>query len=87
VSILAWIALGLLGGVIAGWLLGDRGRMLLANVVVATLGAILGGFLAAVTLGLDISVIDFASLGVAALGAALLILILRAAPPQAEPFE
>jgi uncharacterized membrane protein YeaQ/YmgE (transglycosylase-associated protein family) len=86
-SILAWIALGLLGGAIAGWLLGDRGRMLLASIVVATLGAILGGFIAAVTLGLDVSVIDFTSLGVAAVGAALLILLLRAVPPERDVYD
>jgi uncharacterized membrane protein YeaQ/YmgE (transglycosylase-associated protein family) len=81
VSILAWIALGLVGGAIAGYLLGQRGRLLMASVVVATLGAILGGFMAAVMLGLDISGLDFTSLLVAAAGAALLLLVLRALPP------
>jgi uncharacterized membrane protein YeaQ/YmgE (transglycosylase-associated protein family) len=86
VSILAWIALGLLGGAVAGWILGDRGRMLLANVVVATLGAIIGGFMAAVLLGLDVSVLDLTSLLVAAFGAALLLAILRLLPPN-EAFD
>ena len=85
-TVLAWIALGLIGGAIVGWLLGDRGRALLANIVVATLGAILGGFMAAVVLGLDVSDLDLTSLGVAALGAALLIVILRALPPT-DVFE
>ena len=44
------------------------------------LGAILGGFMASVMLGLDISDIDLTSLLVAAIGAALLIVILHALP-------
>ncbi len=85
-SILAWIGLGLIGGAVAGWLLGQRGRLLLASMVVATLGAMLGGFMAAVMLGMDISVVDGASIAMAALGAALLVLILRALPPT-EVFD
>jgi uncharacterized membrane protein YeaQ/YmgE (transglycosylase-associated protein family) len=85
-SVLAWIALGLLGGAIAGWVLGERGRPLLACVVVATLGAILGGFMAAVLLGLDVSALDLTSLLVAAFGAALLLAILRLLPPT-EVFD
>ena len=45
-----------------------------------SLGAILGGFMASVMLGLDISDIDLTSLLVAAIGAALLIVILHALP-------
>ena len=79
-SILAWIALGLLGGSVAGWLWGGRGRVLLGDAVVGVLGAILGGFMASVMLGLDVTGIDLTSLLVAALGAALLIVILHALP-------
>jgi uncharacterized membrane protein YeaQ/YmgE (transglycosylase-associated protein family) len=80
VSVLAWIALGLLGGAAAGWLLRQRGRALVSNVVVGVLGAVLGGFMAAVLLGLDVADIDGTSLLVAAFGAALLILVLHALP-------
>ena len=79
-SILVWIALGLLGGAAVGWLRRRRGRVLLGDMVVGILGAILGGFMASVTLGLDISGIDWISVLVAALGAALLIAILNALP-------
>lgn len=85
-SILVWIALGLVGGAVAGWLLGLRGRALLSDVVGGVLGAVLGGFMAAVLLGLDIADFDGTSVAVAALGAALLILILHALPP-ANVFE
>ena len=79
-SILAWIGLGLVGGAVVGWLWGLRGRALLADGVVGVLGAVLGGFLASVLLGLDIAGLDGTSILVAAVGAGLLILILPALP-------
>jgi uncharacterized membrane protein YeaQ/YmgE (transglycosylase-associated protein family) len=80
VSILVWIALGLLGGLACGWFLRSRGRALLGDIAVGVLGAIIGGFIAAVLLGLDIADIDVTSILVAAMGAALLILILHSLP-------
>ena len=85
-SILAWIGLGLVGGAVVGWLWGLRGRALLADGVVGVLGAVLGGFLASVLLGLDIAGLDGTSILVAAVGAALLILILHALPAM-DVFE
>ena len=80
-SVLAWLLLGMFGGLLAGWLAGQRGRVLLADAVVGTLGAILGGFMAAVLLGLDVVVLDLTSLVAAAIGGLVLILILHALPP------
>jgi uncharacterized membrane protein YeaQ/YmgE (transglycosylase-associated protein family) len=90
VSVLVWVALGLVGGAVAGWLLPavgsapagavSRGRAVVSDAVVGVLGAVLGGFMAAVLLGLDIADTDGTSVLVAALGAALLILILHALP-------
>jgi uncharacterized membrane protein YeaQ/YmgE (transglycosylase-associated protein family) len=80
VSILVWIALGILGGLTCGWFLRSRGRALLSDVAAGVLGAILGGFIAAVTLGLDIADLDATSILVAAMGAALLILVLHSLP-------
>jgi uncharacterized membrane protein YeaQ/YmgE (transglycosylase-associated protein family) len=77
VSILVWIALGLVGGLVAGWLWGSRERMLLGDAVVGVLGAILGGFMASVLLGLDIAGFDVTSVAMAAVGAGLLILLLH----------
>ena len=79
-SVLAWIALGLVGGAAAGWLMRQRWRALVSDVVVGVLGAVLGGYMAAVLLGLDIADIDMTSVLVAAAGAALLLLILHALP-------
>jgi uncharacterized membrane protein YeaQ/YmgE (transglycosylase-associated protein family) len=86
VSVLAWIALGAIGGAVAGWLLRQRGRALIGDVVVGVLGAILGGFMASVLLGLDVSGFDTISILVSAVGAALLILILHALP-AADVYE
>jgi uncharacterized membrane protein YeaQ/YmgE (transglycosylase-associated protein family) len=85
-SVLAWIGLGLIGGLVIGWLMGGRGRELLASVVVGVLGAVIGGFMAAVLLGLDISGIDVTSVLVAAVGALGLILFHKAIP-AADVFE
>lgn len=85
-SIVAWIALGLVGGAVAGWVCGLRWGALLGDVVVGVLGAVLGGFMASVTLGLDIAPIDGVSVLVAAVGAALLIVIQHTLPPT-EVFE
>ena len=79
-SILAWIALGLVGGTVAGWLWGLRGRALLSDAVVGVIGAVLGGFMAAVLLGLDIADFDGTSVLVAAIGAGLLILVVNTLP-------
>jgi uncharacterized membrane protein YeaQ/YmgE (transglycosylase-associated protein family) len=80
VSILGWIALGLVGGAIVGWLWGRRGRALVADMVVGVLGATLGGFMAAVSIGLDISGVAPTTMAAAAVGAALLLVILHALP-------
>ena len=79
-SIVAWIALGLIAAGAIGWLRGRRGRLLLGDLVVGVLGAVLGGFMATVTLGLDIADVNWTSVLVAAGGAALLILLLNALP-------
>ncbi|MBV9577630.1 MAG: GlsB/YeaQ/YmgE family stress response membrane protein [Chloroflexi bacterium] len=85
-SILLWIALGLCGGLACGWFLRSRGRALLGDVAAGVVGAIIGGFIAAVLLGLDIADFDGTSTLVAAMGAALLILILHSLP-SVDVFE
>jgi uncharacterized membrane protein YeaQ/YmgE (transglycosylase-associated protein family) len=86
VSVVVWILLGLVGGAVAGWLWRQRGRALLGDAVVGTLGAVLGGFIATVQLGLDIAGINLTSVMVAAVGAAIMIVILHALPPT-EVFD
>jgi uncharacterized membrane protein YeaQ/YmgE (transglycosylase-associated protein family) len=86
VSILVWIALGIVGGLVCGWFLRSRGRALLGDMAAGLVGAIIGGFIAAVLLGLDVADLDGTSVLVAAMGAALLILILHSLP-SVDVFE
>lgn len=79
-SVLVWIGLGLVAGLACGWYLGSRGRVLLGDVTVGVLGAMVGGFMAAVLLGLDIADVEPTSVLVAGMGAALLVLILHSLP-------
>jgi len=85
-SVLVWIGLGLVAGLACGWYLRSRGRVLLGDVTVGVLGAMVGGFMAAVLLGLDIADIEPTSILVAGMGAALLILILHSLP-SVEVFD
>jgi uncharacterized membrane protein YeaQ/YmgE (transglycosylase-associated protein family) len=80
VSVLVWIALGIVGGLACGWFLGFRGRALLGDVAVGLVGAMLGGFLAGALLGLNVADFDVTSTLVAAMGAALLLLVLHSLP-------
>ena len=79
-SIVAWIALGVVAGGVVGWLTDGRGRDLVASVVVGVMGALLGGFLVSVLLGLDITDVDPTSVIVAGIGALALIILLRGLP-------
>ena len=87
-SVVGWIVLGLVGGAAAELIFPSRSAQggLLPSLVVGVLGAVIGGFLAAVLLGLDITVLDFTTLLVAGVGALALILILRAMP-ETDVFE
>jgi uncharacterized membrane protein YeaQ/YmgE (transglycosylase-associated protein family) len=88
VSIVAWIVLGLVGGAVAelAFPSGSAQRGLVPSLVVGMLGAVIGGFLAAVLLGVDITMLDFTTLLVAGVGALSLILVVRAMP-ETDVFE
>jgi uncharacterized membrane protein YeaQ/YmgE (transglycosylase-associated protein family) len=89
VSVVGWIVLGLAAGALVQLLMrpsgSARGDWLVA-LTVGVLGALIGGFLAAVLLGLDISGLDPTSLLVAGVGALMLMLLLRTMP-DADVFE
>lgn len=78
-GLLSWIAVGLIAGVLARWLMpGDRTAGCLATVGVGIVGAIIGGFLAAqIGIG-EISGLNLPSLLTACGGAVLFLLLLRA---------
>jgi uncharacterized membrane protein YeaQ/YmgE (transglycosylase-associated protein family) len=81
VGFIAWIVFGAIAGWVANVVVGGRGRRrqgCLVSIVVGVVGAALGGLLYKAVTGHDKTWdFDFASLGVAALGAIALLLVLR----------
>jgi uncharacterized membrane protein YeaQ/YmgE (transglycosylase-associated protein family) len=77
-SIIAWIILGALAGIIAEKLTGSRTGLILATVV-GIVGALLGGFLAKALFGVDSldNFFDISTWLTAIVGAVVLLLILR----------
>lgn len=77
-SIIAWIVLGLLAGWIAGMLMRGGGYGLVGDLILGVLGAIVGGWLTGLLLGVDLMTgFNVQSLVVAVLGAVVLIGISR----------
>jgi uncharacterized membrane protein YeaQ/YmgE (transglycosylase-associated protein family) len=74
-SIIAWLIIGALAGWLAGILVKGGGFGLIGDIVVGIIGAFIGGWLAGV---LHIHVGRISSIITAAIGAALLIFVLRA---------
>ncbi len=78
-SILAWIVLGLLAGVVAKWLMPGAGPGgIIVTILLGIAGALVGGFLA-VALGISNGVddFDFGSFVIAVLGSMLLLALYR----------
>jgi uncharacterized membrane protein YeaQ/YmgE (transglycosylase-associated protein family) len=83
-AIISWIVLGALLGVAAALGLRQRGRHVAALISVGTLGAVLGGFLVSIVVGLDVVDVNTTSLWVAAVGGLILIGVLQTVP---EPYD
>jgi uncharacterized membrane protein YeaQ/YmgE (transglycosylase-associated protein family) len=80
-SILAWLIVGFLAGVLARWITGTPKRGCLATTVVGIIGAFIGGAIYRLATGDEVSAFDDFDLGsvfVAMLGAVLLLLVLEA---------
>jgi uncharacterized membrane protein YeaQ/YmgE (transglycosylase-associated protein family) len=80
VSILGWMIVGLIAGLLARAVVKDAGGGCLYTMVVGILGGLLGGWLYSVATDVDDPVDDFdiGSILVAFLGACLLLLVLQA---------
>ena len=79
-SILAWIVLGLIAGWLASLVMGgDHG--ILGDILLGIVGALIGGFLSSVLLGIDVTGFNLPSLLIAVVGAILVIGIARALAP------
>jgi len=77
-SFLAWIAVGLVAGLLARWIVRDDRTGCLYTVAVGVLGALIGGALMQAAGKKGISEFDLRAVLVAALGAILLLLVLQA---------
>ncbi|MDJ0767208.1 MAG: GlsB/YeaQ/YmgE family stress response membrane protein [Ilumatobacter sp.] len=77
-NILGWIVVGLLAGGIARWIVKDDRTGCIYTMVVGVLGAIIGGGLMSLIDADGVDEFSLRSIGVAALGAVLLLLVLQA---------
>jgi uncharacterized membrane protein YeaQ/YmgE (transglycosylase-associated protein family) len=80
-SILGWIVVGLIAGVLARWVTGARHLGCLVTIIVGILGGLIGGALFRLATDSDtdgIDDFDIGSIFVAFVGAVLLLLVLQA---------
>ena len=77
-NIFAWIAVGLVAGFLARWIVKDQRAGCLYTMVVGILGALIGGALMNAAGHKGVNEFDLRSVLVAALGAVLLLLVLQA---------
>lgn len=77
-GLLSWIIMGLLAGWLGGVLTGRTGRGCITTTAIGVLGALIGGALARAAGFEGIDEFSLRSLGLAALGSALLLLLFGA---------
>ncbi len=79
-GLLSWIIVGLIAGWLAGLVVKGGGYGVIGDIILGIIGALIGGFLAANLLGMADAVngINITSIVVAAIGAIILVLIVRA---------
>ena len=77
-GLVAWLVVGLIAGWLAGQVMGS-GFGLVGDIIVGIIGAVVGGYLAATFLNMPDAVngINVTSVIVAAVGAAILLFVLR----------
>jgi uncharacterized membrane protein YeaQ/YmgE (transglycosylase-associated protein family) len=76
-SILSWIVLGLIAGWLAGVLVKGSGYGVVGDIVLGILGALVGGAITSVLMGVNVTGFNLTSLLVAVLGAIVVIFIAR----------
>jgi uncharacterized membrane protein YeaQ/YmgE (transglycosylase-associated protein family) len=79
-SIIGWILLGLIAGWLAGLVM-KGGYGLLGNIILGIVGALVGGFLSSLVLGVDVTGFNLVSIVIATLGAIIVIAVARALSP------
>jgi uncharacterized membrane protein YeaQ/YmgE (transglycosylase-associated protein family) len=79
-SIIAWIVLGAIAGVIAGFFVrGDEGLGIVGYIVLGIVGAVVGGFLASLLFNIDFEANPFSleSIVIAVIGAVIVLLVVN----------
>lgn len=77
-SLIGWIAVGLLAGWLARWIIKDDRAGCIYTMIVGVVGAILGGWLMALIDEDGVNDFSLRSIGVAAIGAVVFLLVLQA---------
>jgi uncharacterized membrane protein YeaQ/YmgE (transglycosylase-associated protein family) len=77
-SIVGWIVVGLIAGGIARWIVKDDRSGCMYTMIVGVLGALIGGWLMSTIDSEGVDEFSIRSIGVAAIGAVLLLLVLQA---------
>ena len=77
-SIIGWIAVGLIAGGLARWIVKDDRSGCIYPMIVGVLGAMIGGWLMSMIDSSGVDEFSLRSIGVAAIGAVLLLLVLQA---------
>ena len=84
-SFIAWLAVGLIAGWLAGMVMKGGGYGVIGDVVIGVVGALLGGFLAGVLFGGDyLSGINLPTIFVVFLGAVILLYAVRMLPGRSR---
>jgi uncharacterized membrane protein YeaQ/YmgE (transglycosylase-associated protein family) len=76
-SIVAWILLGLVAGWLAGQFMRGGGYGIIGDIVLGIIGAVVGGFLSGMLLGIDVTGFNLPSVIIAFVGAVIVIAIAR----------
>lgn len=85
-TIIVWIALGLVAGWLAGQVMKGGGYGVVGDIVLGIVGALVGGFLTGLVLGRDmVSGFNIESIVVAFIGAVILIAVSRAFTRRRSP--
>jgi|GEM_PF-203436 len=77
-SIIGWIVVGLIAGGLARWIVKDDRSGCIYTMIVGVLGAMIGGWLMSIIDSNGVDEFSLRSIGVAAIGAVLLLLVLQA---------
>jgi uncharacterized membrane protein YeaQ/YmgE (transglycosylase-associated protein family) len=76
-SIIAWVLLGLIAGWLAGQFMRGGGYGIVGDIILGIIGAVVGGFISGMLLGVDVTGFNIPSIIIAFVGAVVVIAIAR----------